>query len=157
MKHCKSCNKEKGNPEFHKRKASADGLSAKCKACQSIYDKARANNPDRVAARRAYALTDAGIDSANKAKRKWYKANKNKVYEITKSYRESNPKKFKAHGKVAYEIRIGNMTSKPCEVCGEKRTHAHHDDYDKPLDVRWLCSKHHNEWHKENGEGLNAR
>lgn len=38
----------------------------------------------------------------------------------------------------------------PCEVCFT--THdieAHHDDYDKPLDVRWFCFKHHREHHKK--------
>lgn len=33
--------------------------------------------------------------------------------------------------------------------------HAHHDDYAKPLEVRLLCRRHHNEWHREHGSGLN--
>jgi hypothetical protein len=34
-------------------------------------------------------------------------------------------------------------------VCGEPEAQAHHDDYAKPLDVRWLCNKHHREHHGE--------
>lgn len=44
-------------------------------------------------------------------------------------------------------MRDNHLVRKPCEVCGEK-AEAHHDDYAKPLDVRWLCFKHHREWHK---------
>ena len=32
-----------------------------------------------------------------------------------------------------------------------------HDDYDKPLIVRWLCRMCHCKWHKANGEGANPR
>jgi hypothetical protein len=45
----------------------------------------------------------------------------------------------------------GLLVKKPCEICGsEKHLRAHHDDYNKPLDVRWLCPRHHFEWHKKN-------
>src|SRR3990167_8271898 len=38
---------------------------------------------------------------------------------------------------------------------GELKTEAHHDDYGIPLGVRWLCRKHHCQWHRRNGPGLN--
>lgn len=37
----------------------------------------------------------------------------------------------------------------PCEICGAIESEAHHDDYLKPLDVRWLCRDHHVEHHNE--------
>ncbi|WP_218650451.1 hypothetical protein [Brevundimonas sp. P7753] len=36
-----------------------------------------------------------------------------------------------------------------CEVCSATRVDAHHDDYSRPLDVRWLCRAHHMEVHNE--------
>ena len=49
--------------------------------------------------------------------------------------------------KTHYEIRMGRLVRKPCEVCGELKVEAHHDDYHKPFEVRWLCGKHHREHH----------
>jgi ribosomal protein S27AE len=47
------------------------------------------------------------------------------------------------HDVVYQAIRRGELVRQPCEVCGATKVHAHHDDYSKPLDVRWLCSRHH--------------
>jgi hypothetical protein len=44
---------------------------------------------------------------------------------------------------------MGRLIRQPCEVCGEKKVEAHHDDYDKPLDVRWLCKAHHTDVHRK--------
>jgi transposase-like protein len=55
-------------------------------------------------------------------------------------------------------IRSKKLFSQPCEMCGkEDNIHAHHDDYDKPLNVRWLCPICHKDWHIKNGEGKNAK
>jgi hypothetical protein len=46
-------------------------------------------------------------------------------------------------------IARGDLVRQPCEVCGVEPAQAHHDDYSKPLDVRWLCRKHHGEQHRK--------
>lgn len=48
-------------------------------------------------------------------------------------------------------IRKGVLVRQPCETCGEEPTEAHHDDYTKPLEVRWLCHEHHWAHHREHG------
>lgn len=48
------------------------------------------------------------------------------------------------------KIREGMLIRQPCEVCGNEKVEAHHDDYFKPLEVRWLCKLHHQEHHKNN-------
>jgi hypothetical protein len=55
----------------------------------------------------------------------------------------------KVHYIVEVAVHDGRLCPKPCEVCGCSAV-AHHDDYNKPLDVRWLCPTHHVEWHKWN-------
>ncbi len=35
-----------------------------------------------------------------------------------------------------------------CEICGNKDGQAHHDDYRKPLELRWLCRSHHALFHR---------
>lgn len=148
IKHCNTCKKEKIHSEFHIRAASPDGLSAKCKSCASEYDKTRANLPHRVAARAAYRNTENGKISVSKAKKK-YDSSEKKLACIQR-HRAKHPKKYKARQAVGNAIRDGVLVRGDCEVCGDQKTHGHHDDYNKPLDVRWLCTTHHAAWHKEN-------
>jgi hypothetical protein len=51
--------------------------------------------------------------------------------------------KQKAHGLVSKAIREGRIKRQPCNVCGAKKAVAHHHDYNKPLEVQWLCRAHH--------------
>ena len=40
-----------------------------------------------------------------------------------------------------------------CEVCFAEGAEGHHEDYGKPLEVVWLCKKHHAERHSELRKG----
>lgn len=64
-------------------------------------------------------------------------------YQHKKLWRKRNPEKAFAHDVFAAAIRAGKIKRGVCEVCGSEKTDGHHDDYSKPLAVRWLCRKHH--------------
>jgi len=63
--------------------------------------------------------------------------------------------RLKARKAARRAVRQGTLFRQPCEVCGAERVEAHHDDYSKPREVRWLCRAHHAEHHRRERE--NAR
>jgi hypothetical protein len=65
-----------------------------------------------------------------------------------RAYEKKYPQKKKAHFAVKDAIIRGVLQRLPCEICGNPKAHAHHDDYSKPLEVRWLCPQHHVEHHR---------
>jgi hypothetical protein len=58
-------------------------------------------------------------------------------------WRRANPKKYDAHLAVQRAIKAGQLERQACEVCGIEPVDAHHDQYEQPLQVRWLCRRHH--------------
>ena len=91
----------------------------------------RKHREKRLAMMKAYSKTNAGKAKRVQANRDWMMR---------------NPSKRTAQLKVGRAIREKKLLRRACEVCGS-RAQAHHDDYSKPLDVRWLCPKHHAAWH----------
>lgn len=65
-----------------------------------------------------------------------------------KSFRVREREKYLARKRVEKALEYGKLYRKPCEKCGsDNDIQAHHDDYSKPLEVRWLCRMHHLEHH----------
>lgn len=48
-------------------------------------------------------------------------------------------------------VKRGILKPQPCEKCGADYAVKHHDDYKRPLDVRWLCPPCHVKHHQANG------
>lgn len=73
-----------------------------------------------------------------------------RAYDRSRGFRVYDRKKVEARNAVKVAIDRGELKVKPCERCGfALGVHAHHEDYDRPLDVVWLCQKHHAERHRE--------
>ena len=145
MHECKGCRTQKPRTEFYSSNKS------RCKECvkKSVrtnrnekadyyreYDRQRFQDDPRVLQRHIrYQATDAGKLSMAKAKQKWLK---------------QNPVRRAAHiilGNAVRDKRIKKPTQ--CSRCdGGGRIHGHHEDYAKPLDVIWLCSKCHRKAHE---------
>jgi len=152
MKTCRNCNVEKPMTEYYTHKRMADGHLNICKDCVRSkvttnrennlnyfkdYDKKRAMLPHRVQARKEYSETEQG---------------KKAIAKSQSSYRKKYPLKYAAHVIVSNAIRDKKIVKQSiCSECGsEKKIEGHHDDYTKPLSVRWLCEPCHKQWHKHN-------
>lgn len=59
----------------------------------------------------------------------------------------ANPYLDEVHYVVNQARSLGWLTAQPCEVCGAPKAEAHHDDYDQPFLIRWLCRLHHRRHH----------
>jgi hypothetical protein len=131
-KRCSDCGKEKPIQEFSKSKKSADGCGWRCRPCSIARSRRwRKENADKVRER-----------NRGNSKRVQY----------AKDWRKRNPKQYAAHCALRSAVRYGKI-SKParCERCGRDaeppEIHGHHHDYDKPLEVEWLCRACHDEAH----------
>lgn len=132
-KTCFKCLSAKPLEAFYKHSMMGDGHLNKCKECTKSdalkhrqenlerirsYDRMRSASPHRIAAQ----------------------------VRNTAVYRAQFPQRAKANALVNKATRDGKLKKQPCWVCGSNAL-AHHPDYDRPLDVVWLCQPHHKQVH----------
>jgi hypothetical protein len=125
-----------------------DGLLGKCKECtrkdseerrqlklkDPIWQEQELERCRKKAAKYRALGIKADAEALRQGKRRWDQQNRHKK---------------RAHNLVKRAIESGKLVRLPCEICGIEDTEAHHDDYSKPLDVRFLCVRHHNDHHLE--------
>ena len=141
MKECFKCNKVKPLSDFYRHPQMKDGRVNKCKECNKL--DVRENRNKKLDYYRAYDR----------------KRGNRQTPEYRKRYDEENPIKYGARTMVGNYVRDGKLKkAESCEECGkvQKGLHGHHDDYAKPLSVRWLCCPCHFTWHAQHGEALNG-
>lgn len=136
MKQCFKCKAVKPLSDFYKHNMMADGHVNKCKECnKNDVTEHRNKNLEKI---REY-------DRARGKESKRVKA----TTEITRAWRAEDSRRSVAHSQVARAIRNGTLVRQPCIRCAEAKTLAHHEDYDHPLVVMWLCQACHKQRHKE--------
>lgn len=136
LKECFKCKSVKPLDEFYKHSKMADGHLNKCKDCtKNDVSKHRSENLEKI---RAYDRERGKTPKRIKLST-----------EVTKAWRKEDARRVRAHNAVARAIRKGILIRCSCERCGNEKSVAHHEDYDKPLDVMWLCDPCHKQRHKE--------
>lgn len=105
------------------------------------------NKIERNAYQRAYQQKNPLLN------KEWALKNPDKNYASHRKYIEHNKEKYKAHFTVSNALKSGKLIRQSCLKCGSKEVHAHHDDYNKPLSVKWLCPKHHGDTHVDKRKG----
>ena len=152
VKVCIKCGAGKEPSEFHRDKVRSDGRVTICKQCKAEYDREyRKKNMERHRKRKRkyYATHHSEIIKAARDYRKTIEGKAVQKRATTK-WREQNPEKYKAYNEVSMAVAAGRICGVACAVCGATHSlEAHHLDYNKPLDVTWLCMGHHKELHKK--------
>lgn len=138
-KRCIGCGQVKALDLFYRNKKAKDGRTSRCKPCTLV------------------------------KKREWAAANRHKDKEYSRRYRARNPglkreqrrrerqetpEKYSARQALRYALKTGRVVRPDaCEDCGKKcKPQAHHPDYSRKLDVRWLCQPCHAAEHKREAE-----
>jgi hypothetical protein len=148
---CENCQIEFFPPDDEVRRGGGRFCSRKCvnewmskRALECLLAKVASLEVELIALQNARRkLTQSGQDY--EAKR--FSAEENRLeLQISELKRRADPryrKMKRAKAIVAKARRMGKLTPKPCEICGNPDTQAHHEDYTKPLEVKWLCLHHH--------------
>jgi len=136
FKICKKCKESEPLHEFYRHPNMADGHLNVCKQCKRedsiqhrlknierirAYDRERGKLPERIA----------------------FNVMSNRLW------RKADCRRAAAHNAVSRALKNGTLEKQPCERCGYEKSLAHHEDYDYPLLVMWLCQICHKQRHKE--------
>lgn len=143
IKMCRTCAQEKNVSEFYAGQAT-------CKECYKA--KVRKHRAENLEACQAYDRERGTLPHRKKAVADRAHKYKDAPYRQSATMRaKAGPEKNIARAAVANAVRGGRIVRpSSCESChgADRSITAHHDDYSRPLDVRWLCTACHGAAHK---------
>ena len=99
-----------------------------------------------LAAGRVYDRNKRDKSKKKQQYQKWL--NKNPNYRTIYNTKRKKTIKVKAREILYNAVKRGDLKRLSCEICKAKKTEAHHKNYNRPLEVKWLCRKHHSEEHR---------
>jgi len=133
-KKCLACGRAKPMEAFGRDSKMRDGHLTKCRTCwNAVQRKYRREH------RRECLLW----------KKRWKLKYRKEHRQWKAKYRLAHPGLNTIYVRVWRALRTGELArANQCEVCSAPGPlHAHHDDYERPLDVRWLCPSCHELYH----------
>jgi hypothetical protein len=88
---------------------------------------------------------ELGKIKENLRQKEWRTKNPQLYRSYVKRWQKTNKEKHNSHQKVHTAIKNGTLVRREnCEECGKEcKTEGHHEDYNKPLDVIWICRRCH--------------
>ena len=135
MKRCVNCGEVKLLSEFFAAAGGPYGLRGSCKECDRKYQRRYRQKNRRL---------------LREKQRQFQVDNEAAIHSRQQTYHRLHPEKAAARCAVRDAFRAGKLMKGMCEVHGADCTgevEAHHDDYSKPLDVRWVCVSAHHRLH----------
>jgi len=104
-------------------------------------------NRERLLAR-AFQRYRENLERARASRRRHYHKNREAILAAKARRAREHPEHKTATKAVQNALRTGRLTKQPCEAHGDTSqclgdVEAHHDDYTKPFEVKWLCQQHH--------------
>jgi len=146
LKTCPRCKASKPLDQFEKDKRKPFGRGSRC------YDCTRARyNPGW---QQSYRQRNAGTEAARRRRNR----HMNYAQEYARDSAYYGSPEERARHAVRNAVKAGTLR-KPmrCERCGLPKVpaalQAHHEDYEKPLDVQWYCSPCHGWIHRKHKDG----
>jgi len=125
-------------------------------------EKQRQDAPRRNAARRLRhaCMSDDEREKDRQYQRRLYEADPDRVIARGLAWRARNYDRFLLANRAGLKVRraiAAGLIQRPdtCETCGRQRViEAAHEDYARPLEVRWLCRPCHRVWDAKHPKSL---
>lgn len=153
---CVNCRTSRAKEEFYSNDRT-------CKYCRrEKAQKNRARNIDKIREYdRSRGRTTKRIEK-NKEYINYMRTNKPEKwramrYKATLKYRTKHKDRQKARTMINNLLRDKKLIKEPCIKCGSFKVQAHHKDYKNPLDIIWLCDKHHKAVHLKEREAQRTK